>query len=40
MDDKNPDIKIEVVKNIEEFYDKFPIPVNKKKLPKKKEFVF
>ena len=40
MDNKNPDIAIEVVKNFEEIYDKFPIPVNKKKLPKKKEFVF
>ncbi len=40
MDDKNPDIKIEVVKNFEEFYDKFQIPINKKKLPKKKNFDF
>ena len=40
MDDKNPDIKIEVFKNFEEIYDKFQIPINKKKLPKKKIFDF
>ena len=40
MNNKNPDIAIEVVKSFEDIYDKFPIPVNKKKLPKKKEFVF